>query len=253
MTKLNLTSELFVTSGFRKPNVRKNLFENNYEREKGPFLQLHQLYDSTWVVRTDFCSMNLVEGEANETPRDTIFIYDPFHEASYRENSNEIKYPRTFVQDCCDLMSQPFLKINLVVVDVPQAPSKDLRGYYAIIFAYYKLQVVSFQKLVLPYGDIGKSLFTFLKDGYIPETLLSNTNPNNLGKILLRSQEILYCHCYKVSVGHMKECDRCHNWFHEVCEDFNCEDQISKVNSENQWFCRYCTGIHRLPYEIIFL
>ena len=82
---------------------------------------------------------------------------------------------------------------------------------------------------------------------------MSNTNPNNLGKILLRSQEILYCHCYKVSVGHMKECDRCHNWFHEVCEDFNCEDQISKVNSENQWFCRYCIGIHRLPYEIIFL
>ena len=34
MTKLNLTSELFVTGGFRKPNVRKNLFENNYEREK---------------------------------------------------------------------------------------------------------------------------------------------------------------------------------------------------------------------------
>ena len=49
----------------------------------------------------------------------------------------------------------------------------------------------------------------------------------------------------------MKECDRCHNWFHEVCEDFNCEDKISKVNSQNQWFCRYCIGIHRLPYEII--
>ena len=29
------------------------------------------------------------------------------------------------------------------------------------------------------------------------------------------------------------------------------EDQISKVNNENQWFCRYCIGIHRLPYEII--
>ena len=50
----------------------------------------------------------------------------------------------------------------------------------------------------------------------------------------------------------MKDCDRCHNWFHEVCEDFNCEDQISKVNSENQWFYRYCIGIHRLPYEIIY-
>ena len=47
MTKLNLTSELFVTGGFRKPNARKNLFENNYEREKDPFLQFHKLYEST--------------------------------------------------------------------------------------------------------------------------------------------------------------------------------------------------------------
>ena len=43
-----------------------------------------------------------------------------------------------------------------------------------------------------------------------------------------------------VSVDRMKECDRCDNWFHKICEDFNCEDQISKVNRENQWFCCYC-------------
>ena len=49
----------------------------------------------------------------------------------------------------------------------------------------------------------------------------------------------------------MKECDRCNNWFHEDCEDFNCEVQISKVNSENQWFCRYGIVIHRLPYKMI--
>ena len=48
----------------------------------------------------------------------------------------------------------------------------------------------------------------------------------------------------------MKECGRCHNWFHKVCEDFNCKDQISEVNSENQWFCCYCIGIHRLPYKL---
>ena len=74
MRKLNMISELFVTGGFRKPNVRKNLFGNNYEREKGPYLQFHKLYDSTWVVTTDFCSINLVKGEANETPRD-IFSF----------------------------------------------------------------------------------------------------------------------------------------------------------------------------------
>ena len=79
MTKLNLTSELFVTGGFRKRNVRKNLFENNYERGKGPcYLQFDKLYDSTWVVTTDFCSLNLVERDGNETPRDTIFISRKF-------------------------------------------------------------------------------------------------------------------------------------------------------------------------------
>ena len=150
MTKLNMTSELFATGGFRKPNVRKNLFEINYEREEGPYLQFHKLYDSTWVIATDFCSINLVE-------------------------------------DCFDLMSQPFVKVNFVVVDVPNK----------------------------------------------------------------KFQEMLCCHCYKVHVGRMKECDRCHNWFHEVCEDFNCKNQISKFNSKNQWFGCYYIGIHRLPYKII--
>ena len=73
--------------------------------------------------------------------------------------------------------------------------------HYATIFAYCKLQGVSFQKLVSPHNDVGKSLYTFLKDGYIPEALLSNANPSNWGENLLQFQEILHCHCYKVSVG----------------------------------------------------
>ena len=148
-------------------------------------------------------------------------------------------------------MNQSFVKVNFAVVDVPQAPTKALTGHYAIIFAYCKLQGVSFKKLVLPHNDIGKSLYTFLKDGYIPEVLLINTNSNG-GKIHYNFNK--YCTATvtnKVSVVRMKECDRCHNWFHKVCEAFNCEDQISKVNSEIQWFCCYCIGIHRLPSEII--
>ena len=89
------------------------MFENNCE--KGPYLQFHKLYDSKWVITTDFCSINLVEGEANETQRETAFIYDPFHEVSYRENSNEIKYLLSFVQDC-DLVSQPFVKVNFIIL-----------------------------------------------------------------------------------------------------------------------------------------
>ena len=182
MAKLNMTLELFFTGGFRKPNVRKNLFGNNYEREKDPhYLQFHKHYDRTWVVTTDFCSINLVEGEANETPRDTMFIYNPFYELSYQENLNEIKYPLLFVQDWCDLISQFFVKVSFGVVDVPQAPKKALTWHYAFIFAYCELQGVSFQKFVLPYSDIGKPLYTFLKDRYMLEVLLSNTNPSNSG------------------------------------------------------------------------
>ena len=76
----------------------------------------------------------LVEGEANETPRETIFIYDPFHEASYQENLNEIKYLLSFVQDC-NLVSQPFVKVNFIV----------LKCHYAIILAYCELQFTTWQ------------------------------------------------------------------------------------------------------------
>ena len=100
---------------------------------------------------------------------------------SYQENLNEIKYPLLFVQDCCDLISQFFVKLSFGVVDVPQAPKKALTWHYAFIFACCELQGVSFQKFVLPYADIGKTLYTFLKGRYVPDVLLSNTNPNNSG------------------------------------------------------------------------
>ena len=72
-------------------------------------------------------------------------------------------------------MSHPFVKINFIV----------LIWYYAIILAYCELQGVSFEKLVLPQDDIGQSLYTFVKGGYIHEALLSNTNPNNWGDSLV--------------------------------------------------------------------
>ena len=62
-------------------------------KEKKVLIYSSTKFMTAWLVTTDFCSINPVEGEANEMPRDTIFIHDPFHEASYRENLNEIKYP----------------------------------------------------------------------------------------------------------------------------------------------------------------
>ena len=118
----------------------------NYEREKGPYyLQFQKLYDSTWVVTTDFYSINLVKREANKTPADTIFIYDSFYEASCRENLNDIKYPVLFVQDCCDLISQHFVKVSFRVVDVLEAPKKALTWHYAFIFHIVNYRVSVFK------------------------------------------------------------------------------------------------------------
>ena len=82
-----------------------------------------------------------------------------------------------------DLLSQ--LTSWTTFFDKLSAPHPDFflilpACHYTVIFAYFELQGVSFQKLVLPHNDICKSLYTFLKDGYIPEALLNNTNPNNL-------------------------------------------------------------------------
>ena len=85
---------------------------------KGPYLRFYKLYHSKWVVTIDFRSINLPEGKANKTPRDTIFI----HDVLYQEHLHDLL------------------------------------------------------------------------------------------------QETLYSHCYKVSIGHMKECNCCHNWFHKVYE-----------------------------------
>ena len=68
-------------------------------------------------------------------------------------------------------MSQTFVKVNFVVVDLSQTPTQALTGHYGIIFVYCKLKSVSFQKLVLPHNNIGKSLHTFLKGGFISLTL----------------------------------------------------------------------------------
>ena len=62
---------------------------------------------------------------------------------------------------------------------------------------------------------------------------------------------MLHCHCFIVSVDRMIDCDCSYNWFQKVWQGFNCEYQISKVNSENQWFYHYSIGIHGLNVEVI--
>ena len=80
-------------------------------------------------------------------------------------------------------MRQPFVKVNFDVVNVPQAPTKALTGYYATIFANCKLQVVNFQKLVLPHNDTSKSLYIFLNDGIVMTNIFFFTCENQVDNL----------------------------------------------------------------------
>ena len=62
-------------------------------------------------------------------------------------------------------------------------------------------------------------------------------------------QETLYCHCRGPDLGkHMKQCNRCLDWFHEDCESF---DDVDQNVFPNHWLDRYCIGISLLPREIV--
>ena len=53
MIQLNINSQLLNKCGLKMPNIRKSLFEVNYKRDGGPYLQLHKIYGSMWVVTVD--------------------------------------------------------------------------------------------------------------------------------------------------------------------------------------------------------
>ena len=99
---------------------------------KGSYLQFHTLYHRICEVTTDFCSINLVE-EKQTRHQEILFLF------------------------MTHFMGRRIKKVRM---------TQALTGHYVIIFVYCKLKSVSFQKLVLPH-NIGKSLHTFLKGGFI--------------------------------------------------------------------------------------
>ena len=212
-----------------------------------PFIQIHKLYESNWVVIIDF--FHICEIDSDEA-RSTIYIYDSFLKKSYRKKTNEVRYPLTFIQDARDLMSRPYKMVEFVVVDVSQASGVELSGFYSRVFAYHILNGVGMQKLHINEEKIFDVTCVFLERGTFPEDTF-NFNNRERKQVFTRFQEELFRHCFQPNIGRMKQCDRCQNWFHEDCEDFSNENQTETVDEKRFWFCRYCIGIHRLPGEIL--
>ena len=113
-----------------------------------PFIQIHKLYESNWVVIIDF--FHICEIDSGEA-RSTIYIYDSFLKKSYRKKTNEVRYPLTFIQDARDLMSRPYKMVEFVVVDVSQASGVELSGFYDIVckhhvFKWYCYADITYQR-----------------------------------------------------------------------------------------------------------
>ena len=115
MLKLLYGYNGFNIAGFNKMLYRKHTFQNTYKRQNRPFIQIHKLYKNNWVVITNFRHISEIH---SDEARSTIYIYDSFLKKSYRKRTNEVRYPLTFIQDACNLMSRPQKTLKSVVVDV---------------------------------------------------------------------------------------------------------------------------------------
>ena len=102
------------------------------------FVQILKIYKFHWVVATNF---NLrVTDNSDKTTVHTVYIFDAFLNASFRKKANEVKYPISFIQDICNIVSRPMNEIKFVLLNVPQASKREYAGFYAVAFTYLILK-----------------------------------------------------------------------------------------------------------------
>ena len=200
MLKLLYGYNGFNIAGFNKMLYRKHTFQNTYKRQNRPFIQIHKLYKNNWVVFTDFRHISEID---SDEARSTSYIYDSFLKKSYCKRTNEVRYPLTFVQDACNLMSRPYKTVEFVVIDVSQASGIELSGFYSIVFAYHILNGVGMQKLHINKEKIFDATCVFLKRGTFPEDTF-NFIDKERKHVFTRFQEELFCHCFQPNIGRMK-------------------------------------------------
>ena len=84
---------------------------------------------------------------------------------SYRKRTSKVRYPLTFIQDVCDLLSRPYKTIEFAAVDVSQASDVELSGFYSVVFAYHILNGVGMLNLHVNKEKIFDATCVFLERG----------------------------------------------------------------------------------------
>ena len=77
------------------------------------FVQILSLNEHHYVVITN---LELSTEETN-----TIYIFDPCTEFSYREMDNDIKYPISFIKTCCNFLPTTQRKISFKLINAYEA------------------------------------------------------------------------------------------------------------------------------------
>ena len=134
-------------------------------------------------------NFNLCVTDNNDrTTVHTAYIFDAFLNASFRKKANEVKYPISFIQDICNIVSRPKNEIKFVLLNVPQASKREYAGFYAVAFTYLILKgrIVSrcaINQALLPdhlinfleYSIYSENIFTECKNFSHPTTYASFT------------------------------------------------------------------------------
>ena len=205
------------------------------------FVQILPLHEHHYILITD------LEFSTEET--NTMYIFGPCIEFSYREINNDIKYPISFIKTCCNFLRKTQRKISFKLMNVCQANSLPGSGYYVIVYAYTLFRNLEIFSLKVSQENVSSNIISFFETNEIPSfqclPLVHETRPN----VYMDFQETLYCHCRGPDLGkRMKQCNRCLDWFHEDSESF---DDVDQNFFPNHWFDRYSIGIHLLLREIL--
>ena len=176
------------------------------------FVQILPLNEHHYVVIT------ILELSTEET--NTIYIFDPCIEFSYREMDNDIKYPISFIKTCCNFLPKTQRKISFKLMNVYQANSLPSSGYYVIMYAYTLFHNLDIFSLKVSQENVSSNIISFFETNEIPSFQCLPLSHETKPDIYMNFQERLYCHCRGPDLGkRMKQCNRCLDWFHKGCKD----------------------------------
>ena len=221
-----------------------------YKEVDGSFVQILKIYKFRWVVATNF---NLRETDNNDkTIVHTVYIFDAFLNASFRKKANEVKYPISFIQDICNIVSRPKNEIKFVLLNVPQTSKREYAGFYAVAFTYLILRERIVLCRAINQALLPEHLIKFLEHSIYSQNIFTECKNFSHPTTYISFTERLYYHCVQPDIGErMKECDCCKN---QHCENF---ERISNTNiSLSQWYCPSCdqipfVHINSFPYLVL--